>query len=107
VAHELLKSSLYDDVPLAQVESVITGGDLAEGVPEIQQLPLSVIRSLVEDGLMKFEGWDDVGIDDAMGRVRNLFVDQYDDPGAWVFALWLKATKSGRRAAHALNANAD
>jgi hypothetical protein len=59
---------------------VITGGDLAEGVPEIQKLALSVIRSLVEDGLMKFEGWDDVGIDEAMGRVRSLFVDQYDIP---------------------------
>jgi hypothetical protein len=57
VRNEPLKSSLYDDVPLAQVESVITGGDLAEGVPEVQQLALLVIRSLVEDGLMKFEGW--------------------------------------------------
>jgi hypothetical protein len=105
VRNQLLKSSLYDDVPLAQVESVITGGDLAEGVPEVQQLALSVIQSLVEDGLMKFEGWDDVGIDEAMERVRSLFVDQYDDPGAWVFAVWLKATESGRRAAQALNAN--
>jgi hypothetical protein len=42
--NELLKSSRYDDVPLAQVESVITGGDLAEGIPEMQQLALSVIR---------------------------------------------------------------
>jgi hypothetical protein len=105
--NELLKSSQYDDVPLAQVESVITGGDLAEGVPEMQQLAISVIRSLVEDGLMKFEGWDDLNLDEAMNRVRELFVDQYDDPGAWVFAVWLKATEAGRRAAEALNTPAD
>lgn len=103
----LLTSSLYDDVPLAEVESVITRNGLADGVAEQQQLALSVIRSLVEDGLMKFQGWDDIGIDEAMQRVRGLFVEQYDDPGAWVFAVWLKATESGRRAAEALKASAD
>jgi hypothetical protein len=53
---------------------------------------------------MEFDGWDDVGIDEAMERVRSLFVDQYDDPGAWVFAVWLKPTESGRRVAEALKA---
>jgi hypothetical protein len=56
---------------------------------------------------MKFEGCDDLNLDEAMARVRSLFVDQYDDPGAWVFAVWLKATESGRRAAEALRAAAD
>jgi hypothetical protein len=62
------------------------------------------MRSLVEDGLMEFDGWDDVGIDEAMERVRSLFVDRYDDPGGWVFAVWLKPTESGPRVAEALKA---
>jgi hypothetical protein len=104
---ELLKSSLSDDVPLAEVESVITGEDLAQSPGEIQQLGMSVIRSLVEDGLMKFVGWESVNLDDAMDRVRSLFVDQYDDPGAWAFAVWLTATDSGKQVAEGLKAAAD
>jgi hypothetical protein len=103
--NELLISSLYDDIPLAQIEGAITRDHLAEGPAQIQQLALSVIRSLVEDGLMMFVGGENVDIDEAMERVRGLFVDQYDDPGAWVFAVWLKATESGRRAAEALKTN--
>jgi hypothetical protein len=103
----LLTSSLYDDVPLAQVESVVTRDELAEGPADQQELALSVIRSLVEDGLMTFEGWDALGLDEAMDRVRGLFVEHYDDPGQWAFAVWLKPTESGRRAAEALKAGAD
>ena len=105
--NELFKSTLYDDVPLAEVESVITGNDLAEDPADIQQLALTVIRSLVEDGLMKFKGWDDLDLDSAMDRVRGLFVDHHDDPGAWVFAVWLKATELGKQTAQALTGAAD
>jgi hypothetical protein len=39
VRNELLKSSLYDDLPLAQVESVIMGGDLAEACMRYSSSP--------------------------------------------------------------------
>jgi hypothetical protein len=76
--NELLKSSLYDDVPLTHFESVITRDDLAEDTADQQQLVLRVIRSLVADGLMEFAGWRDLDLDTAMDRVRSLFVDHYD-----------------------------
>lgn len=53
---ELLISGLYDLVPLAEVESVITRDNLAETLPAQQGLALQTVRSLVEDGLMEFEG---------------------------------------------------
>jgi hypothetical protein len=53
---ELLISGLYDDVPLAQIESVITRDNLAETTAQQQELALDTIRSLVADGLMQFDG---------------------------------------------------
>ncbi|MEZ0364200.1 hypothetical protein ACAG26_10935 [Mycobacterium sp. pUA109] len=96
---ELLTSGLYDLVPLAQVESVITRDDLAETTAEQQSLALSTIRSLVADGLMQFDEWDDIPLDEAMSRVRDLFVNHYEDPAAWAFAVWLKLTEAGTRIA--------
>lgn len=101
---ELLTSGLYDLVPLAEVESVITGQHLAATIAEQQELALSVIRSLITDGLMEFEGWGDLSLDEAMARVRDLFITHYDDPGMWAFAIWLKLTESGKRVATALKA---
>src|SRR5574337_1678187 len=98
---ELLISGLYDLVPLAEVESVITRDNLAETLPAQQGLALQTVRSLVEDGLMEFEGWHDLPLDEAMARVRDRFLGHYDDPGAWAFAVWLKLTKAGSRIAKA------
>lgn len=50
---ELLVSALYDLAPLAEVESLITRGDLIETLPARQEFALRTIRSLLEDGLMQ------------------------------------------------------
>lgn len=101
---ELLTSGLYDLVPLAEIESVITRDPLAATTADQQELALSVMRSLVDDGLMEFEGWDNLPLDEAMARVRDLFISNYDDPGAWAFAVWLRLTESGKRIAEHLKA---
>lgn len=103
---ELLTGGLYDLVPPAEVESVITRDDLADTIAEQQQLALSTIRSLVEDGLMEFDGWGDVPLDEAMARVQDLFVNHYDDPGMWAPAVWLKLTNAGKQLANVLQAEA-
>ena len=103
---ELLTSGLYDLVPLAEVESVITGQHLAATIAEQQELALSVIRSLINDGLMEFEGCGDLSLDEAMAHVHDLFITHYDDPGMWAFAIWLKLTETGRRIVTVLEGNA-
>jgi hypothetical protein len=55
---------------------------------EQQELALSLMRSLINDGLMEFEEWGDLLFDEAMARV-------HDDPGMWVFAVSLKLTEAG------------
>jgi len=106
---KLLASGLYDLVPMAEVEAVITGEHLAATTAEQQALALSTMRSLVADGLMKFEGWDDdLPLDEAMARVHDRFITQYADPSAWAFAVWLKLTETGKRVASELkNKTAD
>lgn len=103
---KLLTSGLYDLVPLAEVESLVTGEHLAETTAEQHELALSTVRSLVADGLMKFEGWDDVPLEKAMARVHDLFIGHYADPGAWAFSVWLKLTEPGKRIATELEATA-
>lgn len=100
-------NGLYDDVPLAEVESVIITDKLAETLCEQQELALTAMRSLLDDDLMVFYGNEDLSADQAMTKVRELYVDQHDDPGAWVFAMWLKLTDAGKSAAKALEAAQD
>ena len=102
---ELLTSGLYDLVPLAEIESVITGEHLAATTAEQQELALSVVRSVIADGLMDVEGWDGVLLDEAMARMHDLFITHYDDPGSWAFAIWLRLTELGKRIAKELEAN--
>lgn len=98
----ILLSGLADDVPLAQIESLITRDGLAKTVGAQQKLLLDTVRSLVVDGLVEFDGWDDLPPSDALTRVHDLFVNNYDDPGAWAFAVWLKLTEAGTRIANQL-----
>ena len=83
---ELLTSGLYDLVPLAEIESVITGEHLAATTAEQQELALSVVRSVIADGQMEVEGWDGIPLDEAMAPMHDLFITHYDDPGSWAFA---------------------
>ena len=53
---ELLTSGLSDEVPLAEVETVINRLRLTKTIAERQELALSTMRSLVADGLMQFYG---------------------------------------------------
>jgi hypothetical protein len=103
----LLVNGLYDDVPLAEIESVIITDKLAETLVEQQELALSSTRSLLEDGLMVFYGNENLSVDEAMAKVHDLYVTRYDDPAAWVFAMWLKLTDAGKRVAKALEAARD
>jgi hypothetical protein len=104
---ELLTSGLSDEVPLAEVETVINRLQLTKTTAERQELALSTMRSLVADGLMQFYGWEDLPLDEAMARVTERYVDQDDDPSAWVFSVWLKLTDAGKGVATALKNKVD
>jgi hypothetical protein len=104
---ELLTSGLSDEVPLAEVETVINRLQLTKTTAERQELALSTMRSLVADGLVQFYGWEDLPLEEAMARVTERYVDQYDDPSGWVFSVWLKLTDAGKGVATALKDKVD
>jgi hypothetical protein len=110
--NELLLDGTAMCVPMAHVESVINREDLAGTVVARQQLALRTIRSLLDDGLMKIGDilgasdervvpWD-LTIDAAMERVRDLFVDHYNERTLWDLTIWLQLTPAGERLARAL-----
>jgi hypothetical protein len=110
--NELLLDGTAMCVPMAHVESVISREHLAGTLVARQQLALQTIRSLLDDGLMKIGDivgasdervvpWD-LTIDAAMERVRDLFVDHYDERTLWDLTIWLQLTSAGERLARAL-----
>lgn len=115
VREELLTRGIHDWVSLAEVDSVITDNHLAETISDKQELALHVIRSLIEDGLMKigdlmgdggrFRAWE-VSIEGAIALLRDRYVTHYDDRNGWVFSVWLDLTESGEEVARQLQSNA-
>jgi hypothetical protein len=108
---ELLTSALYDWVPLAEVETVISYFHLADTPGARQELTLRTIRSLAEGRLMEIGDLPSDGsrliawnlpLDAAMSRVRERYVVHYDEPAQWDFSIWLGLTDSGERVAKEL-----
>ncbi|BBY25462.1 hypothetical protein MSTO_56670 [Mycobacterium stomatepiae] len=116
-ADDILRNELLLDgtamcIPMAQVTAIISRENLADNVAAHQDLVLRTIRSLLDDGLMKIGDifgasdervvpWD-LSIDAAMDRVRDLFVDHYDEPDLYDFRIWLQLNPAGEQAARAL-----
>src|SRR5262245_51424857 len=104
---ELLTSGLSDWVSLAEVQQIITHFQLADSDTDRQDLTLTTIRSLLEDGLMQigelpgpgeaFPAWEPIGV--AMDRLHERFVGHYDEPASWDYSIWLGLTEAGGRAA--------
>lgn len=108
----LLSHAVGNCLPMAHVASVLGPEDLGETLTDRQHAVLSTIRSLLDDGLMKIGDivgasdervvpWD-LTIDAAMERVRELFVDHYNEPTLWDFTIWLELTPAGERLARTL-----
>jgi hypothetical protein len=75
-------------------------------VAEAQQLTLSMIRELVEEGLFDlgeivrntndgFEAWT-MSLDDAMAQIEHAYVANFDDRWGWTACVWLQLTEKGR-----------
>jgi hypothetical protein len=109
---EVLTSGLSDWVSLAEVQQIITHFQLADTESERQDLVLTTIRSLINEGLMqigelpgpdgRFPAWEPV--DAAMDRLKERFVDHYDEPASWDYSVWLGLTDAGRPVAERLRA---
>ena len=75
-------------------------------VAEAQQLTLSMIRELVEEGLFNlgvpdkkavsgFKPWD-LPLDEAMAMIEHKYVTNFEDRWNWVTCAWLALTEKGK-----------
>lgn len=87
-----------------------------EPLPVIQGKVLDLIRSLVTDGLFelgdldtpnhRFGAWD-CPLDESIQRIRDVYVNHFDDEAEWWFYCWLDATEKGLKAAEVIEASRD
>ncbi|WP_131809476.1 hypothetical protein [Mycolicibacter sinensis] len=110
---EVLLRSLDDTVELGLVHECVAQANPDEVLSVVQEKTLGLIRSLVDDGLFEigdegnglFVVWD-LSVDEAIRRIRDVYVGQFDDQDAWYFFSRLKPTVKGEQVAEGLGENA-
>ena len=106
---ELLVSGLSDWVSLGEVQQIISAFRLADTDEDRRKLVTATIGSLLRDGLMElgelpasgnpFLAWTPVA--NALDRLRERFVERYDEPETWDYSIWLNLTELGRQVTEA------
>lgn len=115
VRKDLLLGALEGPVPLTAVDSSVTQQNHAASVSEVQNATLEMIRSLVGEGLVvlgdlsgetgRLVAWSGP-LEESMQKISDLYVVNYDDPGAWIWSAWLELTHKGEQVARALQEGA-
>jgi hypothetical protein len=116
VRRELLLGALEGPVPLTAVDSCVTQQDRSAPVTEVQNATLETIRSLVGEGLVvlgdvsgetgRLVAWSG-SLEESMQKISDLYVVNYDDPGAWIWSAWFELTRKGEQVARALQEGAE
>ena len=86
-----------------------------EPVPLLLQRTLELIADLVRGGLARlgaissnrlgFVPWD-CSLDDALNRIRSVYIVDYDDSSAWEWLCLLELTRRGELLARTIEAQA-
>ncbi len=108
VKERLLIEGLQDWIHLSEIHTAFAfdGHTPKRSVAEAQQLTLAMIRELVQEGLFilgvprgknsrGLEPWN-LPLDDAMAKIENKYVTNFDDRWNWVTCAWLELTPKGK-----------
>jgi hypothetical protein len=108
VKENLLIEGLRDWIRLGEVHTAFLFDNYTPKRPvaEAQQLTLSMIREIVDEGLFDlgeivrntndgFEAWN-LSLDEAMAQIEEKYVTNYDDRWGWTACAWLQLTEKGR-----------
>ena len=111
VRRELLLGALEGPLPLTAVDSCVTQQNRSAPDTEVQHATLETIRWLVGEGLVvlgdvsgetgRLVVWSG-SLEESMQKISDLYVHNYDDPGAWIWSAWLELTDKGEQVARAL-----
>jgi hypothetical protein len=105
---ETLDYGLVDWVDLGRIHWYVMEDNPGAPLSRVQHQTMSLIRSLVSDGLFEigdlsgkggyFVAWG-TPLDESMQRIYDMYVTRYDDRSYWAWACWLSLTRNGMRAA--------
>lgn len=111
--NDVLENGLIDWVPLERIHWYVNNEHKNQPSEAVQAKVVDLITELVTDGLFvlgdttgeggTFVPWD-LPLADALNRIRNIYIDNFDDPNTWGWAVWLDLTDKGRPAAERINA---
>jgi hypothetical protein len=108
---EVLRWGLDDWVELDRVHLCVSQENVGQPTSVIQDKTLELIRSLVSDGLFVigevkrgagFAAWH-TSLDESLERIRDVYVNNFQDENTWMWFCWLDATEEGERVARALS----
>jgi hypothetical protein len=104
----VLLLGLVDWVPLERVHYEVSNANKNATPSDVQTKTLRLIDTVVGEGLfvlgelapkgVRFIPWD-VPLDVAMQRLREVYVDGFDQPETWKWFCWLDLTDKGEQAA--------
>jgi hypothetical protein len=111
--NDVLENGLIDWVPLERIHWYVRNDHKNQPPAVIQSRVVDLITELVAEGLFvvgdttgaggTFVPWN-VALSDALTRIDDLYVKNFDDPNTWGWAVWLNLTDKGRPLAEKLNA---
>jgi hypothetical protein len=101
---EVLLLGLVDWVPLERVHQAVVDADPGRPLAQIQQETVNLIGELASEGLFtigdltgegsRFAPWT-MTIDQSLQRIRDVYVDGFDNPDLWFWFCWLDLTEAG------------
>ncbi len=101
---EILDAAAYDWVPMIEVDQIVTQQQLAANDGERFDLVTSVVRALLEEGLVSVgdlpgDGAEtpDWGLsaDASAERIRGMYVDRHGEPEEWQYRIWFGLALGG------------
>jgi hypothetical protein len=114
-ARELLIYGTVDWIELGQIHWRVSEVSPGEPVTVLQQRTLELIADFVRGGLAQigafsaealgFVPWE-CSLDDALNRVRSVYVDDHGDSSAWEWFCMLELTRRGELLARSIEAGA-
>ncbi len=108
VKERLLIEGLQDWIRLGEVHShfMFDHHSPKRSVREAQELTLSMLREVVDEGLFIFgipdgkatRGFDpwNLSLDDAMAKIAEKYVTNFNHRWGWTACVWLQITDKGR-----------
>jgi hypothetical protein len=102
---DVLEYGLIDWVSLDRIHWYVRDAIAGRSIAATRSEVIDVVTALVMEGLFvvgdttgeggRFVPWE-LSLPDALRRVRDVYIDNFDDANTWGWAVWLDLTDKGR-----------